>query len=101
MLLYFDTCVSCKGLCSFDLMNKDYIGCEIAARLTGHLENVILRLLTEGNYQEAKRHLAVLIDCYQEGGWGDHCRRWLADYQTQREQIQHIIHESASVKRSS
>jgi hypothetical protein len=36
-------------------MNKDYIGCEIAARLTGHLENVILRHLTEGNYTEAKR----------------------------------------------
>ncbi len=100
MLVYFDTCESCTGFYTFDRMNKDYIGCEIAARLTGHLENVILRHITEGNYTEAKRHLAVLIDCYQEGGWGDHCRRWLNDYITQREHIQHIIHESASAKRS-
>jgi uncharacterized protein YidB (DUF937 family) len=95
MLPYFHT----SGSYTFDGMNKDYIGCEIAARLTGHLENVILRHLTEGNYQEAKRHLAVLIDCYQEGGWGDHCRRWLADYQNQREQINHLINESAPAKR--
>lgn len=78
--------------------NNDYIGCEIAARLTGHLENVILRLMAEGNYQEAKRHLIVLIDCYASGGWGHHTERWLQTYKTQRDTINDILYEAARTK---
>lgn len=82
-------------------MSNYYIAAEVAARLTGAIEAQISHAIHIGNYAEAKRLNNLLIDAYNDGGWGEHCERWLRSYKDQRDTINTYINESTSTKRDS
>ena len=80
-------------------MSNYYIAAEIAAKLTGSIEAQIAHCIRTGNYTEAKRLNNLLIEAYNDGGWGEHCERWLRNFKDQRDNLNSLINESTSTKR--